>query len=89
LLGRFPARPRPRVGIHYGDAVYRDGDYFGSHVNLAHRVVSRAQAGEVLVTDQVTETIRDREGLAFEPIGEVNLKGFPTPTPLFIVRAAS
>jgi adenylate cyclase len=88
LLARLPERPQPRVGIHCANAVYRDGDYFGTHVNLAHRVVSRAQAGEVLVTDQVTEAIRDREGLAFEPIGEVNLKGFPTPTPLFIVRAA-
>ena len=51
FLSRFPQRPQPRVGIHYGDAVYRDGDYFGSQVNLAHRVVNRALAGEVLVTD--------------------------------------
>jgi adenylate cyclase len=87
LLARLPERPRPRVGIHCANAVYRDGDYFGTHVNLAHRVVSRAQAGEVLVTDRVTDAIRDREGIAFEPIGEVNLKGFPAPTPLFIVRA--
>jgi adenylate cyclase len=89
LLERLPERPQPRVGIHCADAVYRDGDYFGTHVNLAHRVVSRAQAGEVLVTDRVTEAIRDREGLAFEPIGEVNLKGFPTPLPLFVVSSAS
>jgi adenylate cyclase len=89
LLARLPERPRPRVGIHCANAVYRDGDYFGTHVNLAHRVVSRAQAGEVLVTDRVTEAIRDRESLVFEPIGEVNLKGFPAPTPLFIVRAAA
>jgi adenylate cyclase len=88
LLARLPERPQPRVGIHCANAVYRDGDYFGTHVNLAHRVVSRAQAGEVLVTDRVTDAIREREGLAFEPIGEVNLKGFPAPTPLFIVRAA-
>jgi adenylate cyclase len=89
LLARLPERPRPRVGIHCANAVYRDGDYFGTHVNLAHRVVSRAQAGEVLVTDRVTDAIRDREGLTFEPIGEVNLKGFPAPTPLFVVRAAA
>jgi adenylate cyclase len=87
LLDRFPVRPQPRVGIHFADAVYRDGDYFGTHVNLAHRVVSRAQAGEVLVTDRVSETIRDRPGLSAEPIGEVSLKGFPAPTPLFVVRA--
>ncbi|HEY7457036.1 MAG TPA: adenylate/guanylate cyclase domain-containing protein [Solirubrobacterales bacterium] len=85
LLERFPERPRPRVGIHHGEAVYRDGDYFGTHVNLAHRVVGRAQAGEVLVTDRVTGSLGER-GLECEPIGEVSLKGFPQPTPLYVVR---
>ncbi len=89
FLSRFPERPQPRVGIHCGEAVYRDGDYFGGQVNLAHRVVNRAQAGEVLVTDRVADTIDDREGLEFEPIGEVSLKGFPVPTPLFVVRATA
>jgi adenylate cyclase len=89
FLSRFPQRPQPRVGIHCGEAVYRDGDYFGGQVNLAHRVVSRAQAGEVLVTDRVADTIEDRAGLEFEPIGEVSLKGFPFPTPLFVVRATA
>ncbi len=88
LLERFPERPRPRVGIHYANAVYRDGDYFGTHVNLVHRVVERAQAGEVLVTDRVTGSLEER-GLACEPIGEVNLKGFPVATPLYIVRRAT
>jgi adenylate cyclase len=87
LLERFSERPRPRVGIHYASAVYRDGDYFGTHVNLVHRVVGRAQAGEVLATDRVTDSLRGR-GLACEPIGEVSLKGFPAPTPLYVVRPA-
>jgi adenylate cyclase len=86
FLSRFPQRPQPRVGIHYGDAVYRDGDYFGSQVNLVHRVVNRALAGEVLVTDAVCEAIVRSEALRFEPIGEVSLKGFPTPTELFVVH---
>lgn len=88
LLERFPERPRPRVGIHYARAVYRDGDYFGTHVNLVHRVVGRAQAGEVLVTDRVADTLSGR-GLSCEPIGEVHLKGFPVPTPLYVVGNAS
>jgi adenylate cyclase len=87
LMGRFPERPQPRVGIHYAQAVYRDGDYFGTHVNLAHRVVSRAQAGEVLVTDTVSQALRGR-ALECDPIGEVALRGFPAPTALFVVRAA-
>jgi adenylate cyclase len=88
FLGRFSKRPQPRVGIHCGEAVYRDGDYFGSQVNLAHRVVNRALAGEVLVTDRVAAAIAAREGLGLEPIGQVSLKGFPVPTDLFVVRAA-
>jgi adenylate cyclase len=88
LLDRFPERPQPRVGIHYARAVYRDGDYFGTHVNLVHRVVGRAQAGEVLVTDSVTGSLEER-GLTCEPIGAVSLKGFPAPTPLFLVRASA
>jgi len=88
FLSRFPQQPQPRVGIHYGDAVYRDGDYFGSQVNLVHRVVNRALAGEVLVTDAVCAAIAGSQSLELEPIGEVSLKGFPTPTELFVVRAA-
>jgi adenylate cyclase len=88
LLERFPERPRPRVGIHYASAVFRDGDYFGTDVNLVHRVVGRAQAGEVLVTDRVTDSLKG-DGLGCEPIGEVSLKGFPAPTPLYVVRRAA
>ncbi len=88
FLSGFPQRPQPRVGIHCGEAVYRDGDYFGGQVNLAHRVVNRALAGEVLVTDRVAAAIAGSDRLALEPIGQVSLKGFPVPTDLFVVRAA-
>ena len=87
LLDRFPERPRPRVAIHHAHAVYRDGDYFGTHVNLVHRVVGRAHAGEVLVTDSVADALGGRP-LSCEAIGEVNLKGFPAATPLYAVRPA-
>jgi adenylate cyclase len=82
----FQERPQPRVGLHYGAAVFRDGDYFGGDVNLAHRIVNRALGGEVLVTKPVLDAISDSEHLRFDPIGEVALKGFPEPISLYIAR---
>ncbi len=87
FLTLFQERPQPRVGIHYGRAVYRDGDYFGTEVNLTHRVVARALGGEVMVTTAVAEAIGESRYLEFDPIGHVDLKGFPDPVELFIVRA--
>jgi adenylate cyclase len=87
FLALFQERPQPRVGIHYGLAVYRDGDYFGTEVNLTHRVVARALGGEVMVTASVVDAIGASAYLEFEPIGRVELKGFPKPAELFVVRA--
>jgi adenylate cyclase len=88
FLTLFDERPRPRTGMHFGHAVYRDGDYFGGDVNLAHRIAARALAGEVLVTDAVVDQIGSNEYLDLEPIGAVALKGFPEPTELFSVATA-
>jgi adenylate cyclase len=75
----FDERPEPRIGVHYGTTLYRDGDYFGRDVNLTSRVVARARGGEVLVSDTVTEALRDARHLTFEEIGQVKLKGFAEP----------
>ena len=88
FLALFQERPQPRVGLHYGAAVFRDGDYFGGHVNLAHRVVTRALGGEVLVTEALLQAIKDSEFLRFDPIGEVVLKGFPDAISLYIAHPA-
>ena len=84
FIAFFRDRPKPRVGIHYGNAVFRDGDYFGGEVNLTHRVVNRAQGGEVLVTGSVAEAVEDHEDLELRGIGQAQLKGFPGPTPLYL-----
>jgi adenylate cyclase len=80
------ARPRPRIGIHAGAALYRDGDYYGCAVNLASRVAARAAGGEVLVTRPVVEAVGGR--LSFDQIGEVTMKGFSEPTELFVAGQA-
>jgi adenylate cyclase len=75
--------PAPRIGVHYGEALYRDGDYYGRDVNQAARVVARAAGGEVLVTRRVVDVASGMDGLRFELIGEIGLKGFSEPIELF------
>jgi adenylate cyclase len=77
-------RPLPRIGIHQGLTLYRDGDYYGRAVNLAARVSARAAGGEVLVTRRLVD-VAGRH-LEFERIGEVKLKGFSESTELFLAR---
>jgi adenylate cyclase len=77
-------RPLPRIGIHYGYAIYRDGDYFGRDINIAARVAARSAGGEVLVTKPVVDHAGSH--LEFERIAEVRLKGFTEPTEIFLAR---
>ena len=78
----FDERPEPRIGVHLGTTLYRDGDYFGRDVNLTSRVVARARGGEVLVSDSVVDAVSASSHLRFEPIGQVKLKGFDEPRQL-------
>jgi adenylate cyclase len=75
-------RPLPRIGIHAGSVLYRDGDYFGRAVNLASRVGARAAGREVLVTRDVVDV--GSPHLEFQRIGEVRLKGFAEATELYL-----
>jgi adenylate cyclase len=65
---------RARVGVNAGRVIFQDGDYFGSTVNVASRIADYARPGEVLVSDEVKER-SEGDGLRFEPIGPVALKG--------------
>ena len=80
------SEPRPRIGVHWGSALYRDGDYYGRDVNIASRVAARSAGGEVLVTRSVVE--RAGTHLEFERIAEVRLRGFSESTEVFLARQA-
>jgi adenylate cyclase len=78
-------RPLPRIAVHYGVAMYRDGDYYGRDVNIASRIAARSAGGEVLVTRPVVDAA-SASHLEFELIGEVRLKGFRESTEVFVAR---
>ncbi len=50
---------RVRIGIHTGRAIIEQSDVFGDVVNVASRIESRAQGGEILVSESVVQDIRD------------------------------
>lgn len=77
LLREFVKDPAltPRGGIAYGPVLARSGDYFGSTVNLAARLVDQAVPGEILVTSNITASSERR----LDPAGRRMLKGFPDP----------
>ena len=77
-------RTLPRIAVHYGNALYRDGAYYGRDVNIASRVGARAAGAEVLVTRPVVEHARGE--LEFERIADVRLKGFSESTEIFVAR---
>jgi adenylate cyclase len=66
----------PCAGIAYGNVLVRGGDYYGSVVNLASRLVDEAVPQEVLVTNDLAIAATECD---FVPAGRRVVKGFPEP----------
>jgi adenylate cyclase len=80
--------PPAHAGIDTGPVVFQGSDYFGRTVNLAARIMDRAQPGQVLVSEGVAESV-DRERFALASIGAVELKGVPRPVELHAIERRS
>jgi adenylate cyclase len=76
--------PPAHVGLDTGPVVFQGGDYFGRTVNLAARIGEQAAPGQVLVTQEIVDRVVP-DGIAFEPVGAVELKGVSEPVLLHAV----
>jgi adenylate cyclase len=83
----FHRSPPVRVGVHSGPAIHRDGDWFGSTVNVASRVANAAKPGEVLLTDATRSELGD--GFELEARGARYLKHVPELVPVYGVAGSS
>jgi class 3 adenylate cyclase/tetratricopeptide (TPR) repeat protein/DNA polymerase III delta prime subunit len=68
-----------RVGVSIGDISAEQGDVFGVPVVEASRLCATAGGGEILTADLVRALARGRTTMAFEPMGELDLKGLQEP----------
>ncbi len=80
--------PPVRVGLAFGDALSRDGDYFGSVVNLAARIVQLAAPSEVLTSAAVESELTGSRTYSFVSRGVQQLRGIREPVELFTLERA-
>lgn len=64
-----------RAGLGYGSVLAIGGDYFGSAVNLAARLVAAAAPGQILASTDVRDELADWQAI---PLNPLILKGFDT-----------
>jgi class 3 adenylate cyclase len=68
---------RVRMGLHTGEVISEEGDYFGKNVILAARIAAQAMGGEILVSDELRQAASsgNGNGLRFDDGRELELKG--------------
>lgn len=67
------------IGVDAGEAVRGEDGYRGGALNLAARLCSKAKAGEVLATNEVTHLARRIDGIRYAVQDGVVLKGIADP----------
>ncbi|HJS17744.1 MAG TPA: adenylate/guanylate cyclase domain-containing protein [Anaerolineales bacterium] len=80
---------RVRMGLHTGEAEFRDGDYFGQSLNRAARIMSIAHGGQILLSGITAEVIREHQpaDAILQDLGEHPLKGLSRPEHLYQLGA--
>ena len=75
-----------RVGLHVGEAMREEADYFGTAVVIAKRLCDRAAAGQILCSALVSGLLSGRRAFEFSDWGNLELKGIATPVATCEIR---
>ena len=81
--------PRLRVGLAFGRAVNRAGDWYGSPVNLASRVTGTAPASTVRVTEAARNAIGDPADIEWSAPEARHFKGIRGEVLIYVARRLS
>jgi adenylate cyclase len=87
VSGRNEAAPTAislRIGISLGEPVTESGDLFGAAVQLSARLCEVATPNGIAVSHAVREVCAGKN-FQFGSRGDLELKGFPAPVPVFEV----
>jgi TolB-like protein len=75
-----------RMGINVGDIIIDGTDMWGDGVNVAARLEALSEPGGICVSGRVQEDVHGRLDIAFEDIGERQLKNIARPVRVYRVR---
>ncbi len=75
---------RCRIGINAGEPIREGKDFFGTPVQLAARVMSKAESDEIGVS-HIVQTMYSGKDVTFKNVGEFELKGFDEPMVIYHV----
>ncbi|HSS24381.1 MAG TPA: adenylate/guanylate cyclase domain-containing protein, partial [Mycobacterium sp.] len=73
-----------RMGLATGEAELRDGDYFGTVLNRAARVMAAGHGGQILLAESTAGLL---SGVDLLDLGPRRLRDLPTPVQVFQVQA--
>jgi class 3 adenylate cyclase len=79
-------RLRVRIGLHTGETIREEDDFYGKDVILAARIAAEARGGEILVSSLVRELTEGSELFSFTDPTDVELKGLSGMHSLSAVR---
>jgi len=68
-----------RMGINVGDIIIEASDIFGDGVNIAARLEALAEPGGICLSAAAHEQVRDRLDIAFDDLGEQQIKNITRP----------
>ncbi len=74
-----------RIGINSGDVMVDGDEIYGDGVNVAARLEALAPPGGICVSRTVRNQVRDRLEIAFEDMGEIEVKNIARPVRVFRV----
>lgn len=82
-----PRLPLTRTGLNHGPVIRRDGDLFGSTVNIAARISELASPGQLLATRPVADAA-GRCGILVKNLGQTALRSLTGEVDLFEIELA-
>ncbi len=77
-----------RIGIHQGEVVFEDNDIFGDAVNIASRIQTIANPGDIFFSESVYNNIHNKQDINATYVGQETLKHVREPVRIYAIHSS-